>query len=390
MKFCEEIPGRSVGSAGNIQATDYFYKTVCSLGWKAEVQEFKAIDWKSSGAVLRSGKIEMDVKPSPYSLGCNVKAELVSAKTVEELERLNAEGKVIFLYGEIVKEQLAPKNFVFYNPDEHKRIVELLENSGAKAIITATGHNGNFAGGEYPFPFIEDGDFNIPSVFIKDVEGEKIKPMIGQIVELMSDAERIPGKGCNVVAFKGTGKKKKIVLTAHIDAKKGSPGAIDNATGVIILLLLAELLNDYKNDYNMELVALNGEDYYGVPGQMEYIKRRDGNFADTLLDINIDGAGYYLGNSSFSLFNLPNELYDKAQKIINSSAGISEADPWPQGDHSIFVQYGVPAIAVSSKWLVDNMNSQQLTHTPNDNPGIVDTTKLVELAIAIRQFIESI
>ncbi|MBK9392004.1 MAG: M28 family peptidase [Bacteroidetes bacterium] len=32
-----------------------------------------------------------------------------------------------------------------------------------------------------------------------------------------------------------------MVVTAHIDAKKGTPGAIDNATGVIVLLLLSEL-----------------------------------------------------------------------------------------------------------------------------------------------------
>jgi len=32
-------------------------------------------------------------------------------------------GWVLLLRGEIAKEQLMPKNFTFYNPDEHKRII---------------------------------------------------------------------------------------------------------------------------------------------------------------------------------------------------------------------------------------------------------------------------
>jgi len=35
--------------------------------------------------------------------------------------------KIAVLYGELGKEPLMPKNFVFWNPDEHKQIVALLE-----------------------------------------------------------------------------------------------------------------------------------------------------------------------------------------------------------------------------------------------------------------------
>jgi aminopeptidase YwaD len=389
-KLCVDIPERSVGSEGNIMATDFFYNEMNSLGWQTRKQEFNAMDWKSDGAKLRAGGKNFTLYSSPYSNGCNVRGVLTAASTVAELEKLDAKEKLLLLYGPIVKEQLMPKNFIFYNPDEHKKLVQLLENSGARCIICATGRNSAPAGGAYPFPFIEDGDFNIPSVYTKDTEGEKLLPFIGAHAELFSSAVRIPGKGYNIIASKGKQGDRKIVITAHIDAKKGTPGAIDNATGVITLLLLAGLLKNYNKNFELEIIAFNGEDYYAVPGQMEYIKSMNDNFGNIMLNINIDGAGYFEGNTSFSLFGLPEELENSALSVISSFAGISEGALWPQGDHSIFVQYGVPAIAVSSKWFVDNMDIQDITHTPKDNPSIVDINKLVEIPLALKQFIESL
>lgn len=60
---------------------------------------------------------------------------------------------------------------------------------------------------------------------------------------------------------------------------------------------------------------------------------------------------------------------------------------WYQGDHSIFVQYGHPAIAVTSQWFLENMTSQEITHTPKDNPEIVDCKKLCEIALALTELI---
>jgi len=327
---------------------------------------------------------------SPYSPGFTGEAELVSASSVSELETLEGEGKFILLTGEIAKEQLMPKNFVFYNPEEHKRIITLLENSGARAIISATGRNAALAGGVYPFPLIEDGDFNIPSVYMTEEEGKRLSRCTGVKLFLDSQSKRIPGKGYNVMARKGKDNSQRIVVTAHIDAKKGTPGAIDNATGVIVLLLLADLLKDYQGSRLIEIVAFNGEDYYAVPGQMNYVAANQNSFGQILLNINIDGAGYKEGPSAFSLFSLPDHLYSTIHEIISQYPGIREGVQWPQGDHSIFLQFGVPAVAVSSKWFTDNINDQDITHTPKDNIEIVDCSKLVEIANALDLFIRRI
>lgn len=388
--LCNRIGERSVGSEGNREATRFLEDEFQKAGWKTIASEFDAIDWHDGGASLECNGKTLEVFTGPYSLSFRGSAELLTASTIGELERSGMEGKIILLHGEIAREQLMPKNFVFYNPEEHQKIIALLEKGKPAAVIGATGRNSALAGGVYPFPLIEDGDFDIPSVYMTEEEGNRLLPFAGCIVTLNSVSVRIPGKGYNIIAVKGPEGADRIVVTAHIDAKKGTPGAIDNATGVIVLLLLADLLSDYDGKRQIELVAFNGEDYYAVPGQMNYIAANSEKFSNIILNINIDGAGYQEGESAFSEFNLPVDLSSRLIRVIESHPGITTGPQWPQGDHSIFVQFGVPAVAVSSIWFIDNMEVQDITHTPKDRPEITDNRKIVEIARALNEFIRVI
>lgn len=386
-KLCIEITERCVGSEGNRKASDFFEKKIKSFGWQTISQEFSAIDWKNDGSVLKVNEQDFKVQVSPYSLGFQGTAQLQSASTISELENGNFKDKILLLYGEIAKEQLMPKNFVFYNPEEHQRIVAALEKSGALAIICVTGRNASLAGGVYPFSLIEDGDFDIPSVYMTEEDGDKVIQLVGKTATLKILSERIPSIGYNIVGKIGAEGKKRIVITAHIDSKKGTPGATDNATGITVLLMLAELLQNYKGNKQIELVAFNGEDYYSVPGQMKYIMENEGNFKSILLNINIDGAAYEKGKTTFSFFDLPEEFKKAALSSIKEYPDVKKGVQWPQGDHSIFLQYGIPAIAVSSEWFTESAESQDITHTEKDNIGIVDIDKVIEIAEILNKII---
>src|SRR4030042_700771 len=172
--LCNQITDRSVGSEGNRAATRYFESIASSLVWNTETQEFDAMDWIDGGASFHCGMDNFQVFVSPYSLGCTAEGQLISVSSIEELERATLTGKILLLHGEIAKEQPSPKNFLFYNPEEHQHIISLLEKGEPKAIICATGRNACLAGGVYPFPLIEDGDFDIPSVFMTDEEGDRL------------------------------------------------------------------------------------------------------------------------------------------------------------------------------------------------------------------------
>jgi hypothetical protein len=67
-----------------------------------------------------------------------VQANLAVVSKIKELEAIQARGQVLLVHGDLAKEQLMPKKFPFYNPDEHRHIVALLEAVSPAAVIAAT------------------------------------------------------------------------------------------------------------------------------------------------------------------------------------------------------------------------------------------------------------
>lgn len=379
-RLCVDIESRRVGSSGNRLATDFFANHVAAFGFEVEQPVFDCIDWVDDGVDLTVNGHALAAFASPYSLGCQVEGPLAVASTVEELVEADLAGRVLLLCGAIAQEQLMPKNFTFYNPEHHQRIVALLEQKDPAAIIAATGRNPELAGAVYPFPLIEDGDFDLPSVYMTDVEGERLAGLAGQRVVLRSRAARIPSMGCNVIARKGD-PARRVVFFAHIDAKAGTPGAIDNATGVVILMLLAELLADYAGEVGVEIVALNGEDYYAASGEMQWLAMNHGRMDQIVLGVNMDGVGYRLGKTAYSLYNCPAEIEQGIRAVLATRDGMAEGDPWYQSDHGLFIYNGVPALAFTSDDFATLWT--EIAHTPRDVPQIVEPARLVEVAHAL-------
>ncbi len=106
--LCLEIADRSVGSEGNRRATMYFRDELSKNGWETEATILDVMDWKSDGATLRCGETHYEVYSSPYSLGCSVRAELISAGTIQELKDNDLSDKIVLLHGEVAKEQIMP------------------------------------------------------------------------------------------------------------------------------------------------------------------------------------------------------------------------------------------------------------------------------------------
>jgi aminopeptidase YwaD len=278
-----------------------------------------------------------------------------------------------------------PKHFPFYNPDEHQRIIRALESKQPLAIIAATSRNPELAGALYPFPWIEDGDFDIPSVYMTDQEGTWLAAYVGREVALDIHAQRIPATGCNAIARKGTDATSRLVVCAHIDAKDGTPGALDNATGIAVLLLLAELLTAYSGDVGVELVALNGEDHYANPGEQQYLQMNAGKFDEIVLGINLDGVGYRHGKTAYSLYECPPALAGVIQHVFSAQPTMIEGERWYQGDHGLFLMQERPALALTSDRAIELLTT--IVHTSRDRPELVDRTKLVTTACALHDLV---
>jgi aminopeptidase YwaD len=378
--LCSVVPNRRTGSPGNREATDFFAEVIRAYGYDVDTTPFECLDHVKGESSLTQthGREAFEVRISPYSLGCDVEATLVVASTMEELEAVGLAGKILLMRGPLCAEQLVPKNFVFYNSERHQHIIALLENRRPAGIVTATGVNPEQAGALDPFPLIVDGDFDVPSVFCKESVGERLVGMDGERFRLQVDARRLPSWATNVIARRNLTGAQKIVVTAHIDAYEDSPGALDNASGTAVLLLLAEMLSDYGGDCGIEIAALNGEDHYSAAGQMDYLNRYGDELDRVVLAVNVDGVGYERGGSAYSFYGCSSEIEARSREVFDAFDGLVGGEPWFSGDHMIFVQAEVPSIAITSELTGEMMRT--VTHTALDRPEIVEARKLVEVA----------
>ena len=386
--LCNVKPTRSTGSAGNRQATDFFAQIVKSYGYKVETDFFDCTDFTNGKSSLESNGASFEIYPSPFSLGCNLETELRVVSTFEELEDCECSGKILLMKGEICAEQLMPKNFVFYNPDHHKKIYSLLESKKPAAVITATKPKPELVGAIDPFPVIEDGDFDIQSAYCKNEVGEEIAKRRGEQFTLRLNSRRIFSRACNVVARKNPDSDQKIVVCAHIDARASTPGACDNASGTVVLLLLAELLADYQANVGIEIIAFNGEDHYSAAGQMDYLSKYQNEFSRIVLVVNIDDVGYKKGKTAYSFYGCSDGTMQALREAVSKYGGLTEGKPWYNGDHMIFVQSSNESVAFTSE--STPLLMQTITHTEKDVPTILDCRKLVELASALKEIVVSV
>ncbi|PKL91053.1 MAG: Zn-dependent exopeptidase M28 [Candidatus Goldiibacteriota bacterium HGW-Goldbacteria-1] len=383
--LCLKMPERCPGRKNNIKALLFFEKVLSSYGWKIKRQNFNCITWKENKVILKAGNTFFKARVSPYSKSCRVKAPLTVVSSLRELRNADLKGRIVLLKGEITAQQLMPKKFVFYNPDEHKEIYRLLVEKKPAAIITATSKNPETAGSAYPFPMIEDGDFNIPSVYMKDIYGKKLALFENSIISLSFKSERKKSKAWNVAGYKG-GAGNKITVCAHIDTKDKTPGALDNGTGIVTLMLLAEMMKNYTGKNRLEILALNGEDFYAVPGQMKYLKVNNNKMDKIRFVINMDAAGMKGKKTAFSFYGMQGADAVKIRRVFSDAPGFVEGSQWPQGDHMVFASFGVPAVAITSENFTQLCS--EITHTDKDKPSLVDYKKLVDIAETLKKMIE--
>lgn len=375
--LCGVAPDRHPGSAGNAAAVDYFEAVARSCGWDVASESFDCLEWERGESWVEAAGERFALSAGPYSLPADVTAPLAVASTIEDLEAGDFAGSVLVLHGPVASEQLFPKNFSFYNPESHRRVYAALERQSPAAVVALTERNPEMAGAVHPFPLIEDGDFDIPNAFAAAETAGGLAGLVGEAT-LRIDSRRIPARGRHLVARKRGAGTRRVVVFAHIDGRKGIPAALDNASGAASLLVLLELLQDYAGSCSVEVVPLNGEDYYGANGQNIWMRDNRDRLGDIELGMNADDAAHVGAGTYVSFYGLPPATDALVRGLFARYAGFAEGPQWPQGDHSLFAFNGVPAIAFTSADFMETFRT--ITHTAQDRPELVDPAVVADVA----------
>lgn len=371
------IGSRPTGSEANRRAEEYIAGAMAAAGCAVERQPFTCLDWQPRGLELRLGEETLPAAINPFSPSCQVVARLVGAGNLAELAAADLAGKIAVLHGELTAEALFPKHFPFFTVDEHVRIIEALEKGQPAAVIAVSPHE------HHPAPVIEDGDFALPSVTVPASAGRQLLAGLGTAAELAIRSVVRTAAGANVVGRKAGASQRRAVICAHFDTKPGTPGALDNAAGVAAMLALAQMLS--AQSLTLEFVAFDGEDYYAAPGQVTYLRAAGESLAEIDLVVNIDGAGLEGAGNTIALFDLPPALAEQIRCLMGHHPYILETEPWPQGDHSIFWQRGVPAVAITTAGAWDLVGS--IIHTENDTMERVSASSLAAVVACVADIV---
>lgn len=151
-----------------------------------------------------------------------------------------------------------------------------------------------------------------------------------------------------------------------MDPKYDTPGELDNAAGVAVLLEAAAGIA--VAEYDVEIVPFNSEEYYGASGELEYLGRIDGEAISLM--INIDSPCHISSQTAVSFYNFSDDMQAAADEVIDKSCVIVKGDEWYAGDHAPFLFRGVPCMAVTSSNLIEG--ALEHTHTPRDTAATVD------------------
>lgn len=181
-----------------------------------------------------------------------------------------------------------------------------------------------------------------------------------------------------------------ILIGAHYDAVPGTPGADDNATGVVVLLELARVISSHPLKYPAQLVAFDLEEY-GFLGSQHYAQKLKQQGQKLRLMISLEMLGYcdrtphsqryptglkyfYPPTGDFialigSLRTIPDML--KLSAGLRESGTKCEWLPVPnrglivpdtrRSDHSPFWDLGFPAMMVTDTANMRNPNYHQVS-----------------------------
>jgi alkaline phosphatase isozyme conversion protein len=178
----------------------------------------------------------------------------------------------------------------------------------------------------------------------------------------------------NIVAVKPGVSGKQIVIGAHYDSVAVGRGAFDNASGVALMMELADALRDEQTPYTLVFVAFGAEET-GLRGSAYYVKEMSEQArADTVLMINFDSVATGDRLYCYSSKDAPwpqlalRSMARQLGEYILTSPGLNKEYPYGTtgdwSDHVAFRKAGIPYLYFeATNWLL------------GDKDGYLNTTK---------------
>ena len=235
--------------------------------------------------------------------------------------------------------------------------------------------------------------------------------------EFTADGRKVRNIDLTIEPSAGKPDPQVVVVGAHYDSARGTPGANDNATGVAAVIELARLLRDLRGtaDKRIRLVLFVNEEppYFmtDAMGSLQYARALAARKERVVAMYSLETIGFYSSQPGSQRYPAPfNLLYaDRADFV--AFVGMLGSRPLLQEtvrsfrSHTSFPSIGgvapsaIPGIAWSDHWAFAQHGFQAVMitdtalfryphyHLPSDTPDKIDTEKLARVVKGIERVI---
>ncbi|MCL5257343.1 MAG: M28 family metallopeptidase [Chloroflexi bacterium] len=340
------IGERPSGSPAEEEAASYLAGRFRDLGLEVEVQEFKFLGWRATVApslrVLAPEERELVVGAAPYT------------------DSTPDEGATGYL-------RRAGIEYVIPGLEEWKRYAVVDSRGKEVAYIL-----GNVGGRAMPMPnpnplfttpmvTISRGD----SVLLEDWlnEGEEVRVVLKSAGSYRPDLT-----GHNVIATLAGQSEETVVVCAHFDSVPGSPGAIDNASGVQVVFDIASELSVQNSPRTIKFIAFGAEEdlLLGSRFYVHELKSR-GRLANVKCVVNFDTVAT---GTRLVCRTGPERFRQEVEEVLKAAHAAELFDvqfspPWASSDHYPFSAEGIPVVMLV-------LHPWDAYHAPTDNISVAD------------------
>lgn len=376
-KLAGQIGSRPLGSKRNHAAAEYIEHVWSVNGLDIQRQEIPCPIWENKETHLGLDGKRYVATANVFSPSCDIAARAVAAGTISELREADLTGRIAILYGELAAGGGYSAQGAYYFPERDDQVYHLLEEKRPAAVILVHAQIGSLQ------RLISDWNFSIPSVTVPAEVGLMLLRQLGETLHLRISSQRSASQFWNVLGLRAGTRRGRVVLCAHLDSMMDAPGAIDNGSGLAVLLTLAERLTNAPLPLGLEFIAFNGHENGGI-GAAEYLRRRSSELGEITAAINVDGVGQVLGANSVAMFATSKPFQDQAEEIRKRYPGVVRVEPWYESDHTAFFTRGVPSLAFSSIGVTNVM------HRSIDTLEWMSAAKLSEVVSIVTEIVESL
>lgn len=195
------------------------------------------------------------------------------------------------------------------------------------------------------------------------------------------------GSSANVVAWRHEGPSAgpHVVIGGHLDTVAGSPGANDNASGVGVLVALAEELADERPALPVVLVGFGAEEYQPSEPRRHHLgsEAYAAEHADRVVAaVSVD----MIGNGDTTCicwFPAGPDVLARRLEALADGSGYEVRSPGDISDHGPFARRGVPAVLL---WT----GRDGRYHTSQDTPEHLDVEDIRRAGDLVLRFVRDL